>query len=47
LRAVDQKRLSKIREQLGDLPHGDTPEDIEAMEVIRQAAKALKAKAGK
>lgn len=47
LRAADQKRLSEIREQLGDLPHGDTPEDIEAMEVIRQAAKALKAKAGK
>jgi AAA domain, putative AbiEii toxin, Type IV TA system len=47
LRAADQKRLAELREQLGNLPHGDTPEDIEAMEVIRQAAKALKAKAGK
>lgn len=43
---VDQKRLAEIREKLEGMPHGDTPEDIEAMEVIRQAAKALKDKAG-
>ncbi len=47
LRAADQKRLSEIRERMGDLPHGDTPEDIEAMDVIRQAAKELNAKARK
>lgn len=42
----DQKRLAEIREQLGNLPYGDTPEDIEAMDVIRRAAKALKDKEG-
>lgn len=41
----DERRLAEIRSQLEDLPHGDTPEDIEAMEVIRRAAKALKDKA--
>jgi len=43
---ADQRRLAELREQLEGLPHGDTPEDIEAMEVIRQAARALKDKAG-
>lgn len=43
----DEDRLAEIRSQLEDLPHGDTPEDIEAMEVIRRAAKALKDKAGR
>lgn len=43
---ADQKRLAELRQKLDGLPHGDTPEDIEAMEVIRQAAKALKSKAG-
>ena len=38
----DQARLAELREHLGALPHGDTPEDLEAMEVIRRAAKALK-----
>lgn len=38
----DQNRLAELREKLAGLPHGDTPEDIEAMEVIRRAAKALK-----
>ena len=40
----DQQRLTELREQLGALPHGDTPEGIEAMDIIRRAAKALKAK---
>jgi predicted ATP-binding protein involved in virulence len=44
---ADQKRLAEIRDKLDGLPHGDTPEDIEAMEVIRQAAKALKDKTGR
>lgn len=38
----DQARLAELREHLGALPQGDTPEDLEAMEVIRRAAKALK-----
>ena len=38
----DQQRLTELRELLGALPQGDTPEDLEAMEVIRRAAKALK-----
>jgi predicted ATP-binding protein involved in virulence len=46
LSTEDEHRLEEIRSQLEDLPHGDTPEDIEAMEVIRRAAKALKDKAG-
>ncbi|MBC7978052.1 MAG: AAA family ATPase [Myxococcales bacterium] len=38
----DTARLAELREKLGALPQGDTPEDIEAMDVIRRAAKALK-----
>ena len=38
----DERRLAELRAAIGDLPHGDTPEDIEAMDVIRSAAKALK-----
>ncbi len=38
----DTARLAELRERLGALPQGDTPEDIEAMDVIRLAAKALK-----
>lgn len=40
----DERRLAELRATIGDLPHGDTPEDIEAMDVIRRAAKALKDK---
>jgi predicted ATP-binding protein involved in virulence len=42
----DENRLAELREKLAGLSHGDTPEDIEAMDVIRQAAKALKGKQG-
>lgn len=38
----DKHRLEEPREEIGVLPHGDTPEDIEAMDLIRRAAKALK-----
>src|SRR6185436_7066665 len=41
----DERRLAELRAAIGDLPHGDTPEDIEAMDVIRRAAQALKDKA--
>jgi predicted ATP-binding protein involved in virulence len=42
LTAADQARLAELRKQLSDLPHGDTADDIEAMDIIRQAARALK-----
>lgn len=40
----DERRLSALRSVIGDLPHGDTPEDIEAMDLIRRAANALRDK---
>lgn len=40
----DERRLAELRTVIGDLPHGDAPEDIEAMDVIRRAAKALQDK---
>lgn len=40
----DERRLAELRAIIGDLPHGDTPEDIEAMDVIRRAARALEDK---
>jgi predicted ATP-binding protein involved in virulence len=43
----DERRLAELRDKLGALPYGDTPEDIEAMEVIRRAAKALKDNEGR
>lgn len=44
LSVADRQRLAELRDKLGDLPQGDTPEDIEAMDVIRRAAMALKDK---
>jgi energy-coupling factor transporter ATP-binding protein EcfA2 len=38
----DEERLDEIEEELGDLPTGETPDDIEAMNLIRQAARELK-----
>ena len=40
----DKRRLASFREQLGNVPYGDTALDIEAMDVIRQAASALREK---
>jgi predicted ATP-binding protein involved in virulence len=37
----DQKELRQIEAQMGDVPALETPEDIEAMNIIRQAAKTL------
>ena len=37
----DERRLAELRAVIGQLPQGDSPEDIEAMDVIRRAAKAL------
>jgi energy-coupling factor transporter ATP-binding protein EcfA2 len=39
----DREKLKELEEKIGSLPTGETPEDIEAMEVIRRAAKRLKA----
>lgn len=39
----DKERLEKIEAEIGSLPTGETPEDIEAMDVIRRAARRLKA----
>ncbi len=38
----DQSRLGAVRERLGELPFGEKPEDIDAMDVIRRAAEALR-----
>ncbi|MEB3122229.1 MAG: AAA family ATPase [Snowella sp.] len=37
----DKARLNEIAEEIGDLPTGETPEDIRAMDIIRRAAKLL------
>jgi len=39
----DRGRLKKLEEEIGSLPTGETPEEIEAMDVIRRAAERLKA----
>jgi energy-coupling factor transporter ATP-binding protein EcfA2 len=38
----DRERLREIETEIGVLPTGETPEDMEAMDVIRRAAKRLK-----
>lgn len=42
LTAKDKKRLQELDGAIGDLPTGETPEDIEAMDIIREAAAVLK-----
>jgi predicted ATP-binding protein involved in virulence len=37
----DQQELKKLEEKIGYLPTAESPEDIQAMEIIRQAAKIL------
>jgi ABC-type branched-subunit amino acid transport system ATPase component len=39
----DKARLEEIEAEIGALPTGETPEDMEAMDVIRRAAEHLKA----
>lgn len=39
----DKARLEEIETEIGALPTGETPEDMEAMDVIRRAAEHLKA----
>ena len=38
----DRSELAKIEEEIGDLPTGETPRDIDAMRFIRDAAEALR-----
>ncbi len=42
LTARDKKKRKELEAKIGDLPTGETPEDIEAMDIIRRAAKRLK-----
>lgn len=46
LTKTDQRELKKIESQMGDLPVAETSEEIEAMDIIRKAAKSLKKKTG-
>ncbi|MDQ1610221.1 MAG: hypothetical protein QOG00_152, partial [Pyrinomonadaceae bacterium] len=39
----DRERLREVENKIGSMPTGETPEDIDAMDVIRRAAKHLKA----
>ena len=41
LTSKDKAELKEIAEQIGHLPTGETPEDIQAMDIIRRAAKLL------
>lgn len=43
----DHARLKELEAQIGELPTGETPEDIEAMDIIRRAAELLKTGEGK
>lgn len=40
----DRGKLKELEDEIGSLPTGETPEDIEAMDIIRRAAERLKAK---
>ena len=42
LTAKDKARLRELEAEIGSLPTGETPQDMEAMDVIRRAAELLK-----
>ncbi len=42
LTKADEKRLAVLEAQIGELPTGETPEDLQAMDIIRRAAELLK-----
>lgn len=42
LTAAGKRKLKTLESKMGDLPTAETLEDIEAMDIIRQAAKSLK-----
>lgn len=41
LTADDERELGRLREKIGTLPGGETPWEMEAMEIIRRAARSL------
>ena len=41
LTKADEKRLTELEAQIGDLPTGETPDDWQAMDIIRRAAELL------
>ncbi len=43
----DQAKLKELEAQIGELPTGETPQDIEAMDIIRQAAALLQQQGSK
>ena len=43
LTKADEKRLAVLEAEIGDLPTGETPEDLHAMDIIRRASELLKA----
>jgi energy-coupling factor transporter ATP-binding protein EcfA2 len=45
LSAAERRELERIEQELGELPTGETPEQMEAMDIIQRAARSLK-KAG-
>jgi len=42
LTKADRARLTRLEHQIGDLPTGETPADMEAMDIIRRTAELLK-----
>ena len=44
LTKADRERLTQLESEIGELPTGETPQDIEAMDIIRQAAALLSKK---
>jgi predicted ATP-binding protein involved in virulence len=42
LTAKDKIRLQELEAEIGSLPTGETPQDLEAMDIIRRAAELLK-----
>ena len=42
LSTTDKRKLRALDEKIGELPTGETPEDMEAMDIIRKAAAVLK-----
>ncbi|WP_437907847.1 hypothetical protein WME95_08145 [Sorangium sp. So ce327] len=45
LSTADRRALERVEREIGELPTGETPEQMEAMDIIQQAARSLK-KAG-
>jgi diaminopimelate decarboxylase len=40
----DEKKLQALEAQIGNLPVGETPEDMQAMDIVRRAAELLRNK---